>query len=125
MENVKKARTIRFFSKEELSILEPFINGTEKFTVKVCDELANRFSRNSQSVYQFVYRKRKMMNKPAKKQRFNLSKVKTDKTVARDKSVTTNTPMFKHGEFIIPVSSWEVRNNNGATSLVLKFEKSI
>ena len=59
MENVKKARTIRFFSKEELSILEPFINGTEKFTVKVCDELANRFSRNSQSVYQFVYRKRK------------------------------------------------------------------
>jgi hypothetical protein len=125
MENVKKVRTLRFFTKEELSILEPFVNGTEKLTFKMCHELAARFNRNAQSVYQYVHRKRKAANKPAKKQRFNLSKVKTDKTVARDKSVTTSTPMFKHGEFIIPVSSWEVRNNNGATSLVLKFEKSI
>ena len=123
MENVKK--TIKFFTKEELSILMPYVNGTEKFTVKVCDELAAKFGRNSQAVYQFVYRKRKAINQPAKKQKLNLSKVKTDKTVSRDKSVNNNTPMFKQGEFIIPVSSWEVRNTNGATSLVLKFDKSI
>lgn len=125
MENVKSNRKMNFFTAEEKAILEPYINGSEKFTQKISRELGQKFGRAPINVYQYVYRHLKNRGKATKKQRFNLQKVKVDKTITRDKSVKSNTPMFKHGEFVIPVSSWEVRNNNGATSLVLKFDKSI
>jgi hypothetical protein len=92
--------------------------------MKACNELSAQIGRSYKNIYQYIYRNKKAVGK-SKKVRVNSAKVNTDKTVTRDKSVNNNTPMFKQGEFIIPVSSWEVRNNNGTTSLVLKFDKSI
>lgn len=122
MENVKKVKSFRMFTKEELSILTPYIKGQEKFTTKVCDVLSQQLNRSSSSLYQYVYRKRNEYkgSKPTA-----TKKTTVDNTVKREKVTANSTPMFKHGEFIIPVSSWEVRNTNGSTSLVLKFDKSI
>lgn len=122
MENVKKVKSFKMFTKEELSILTPYIKGQEKFTTKVCDVLSQQLGRSYSSLYQYVYRKRNQ-NKTSKST--EAKKTTVDNTVKREKVTANNTPMFKHGEFIIPVSSWEVRNTNGTTSLVLKFEKSI
>lgn len=125
MENVQNSvKKLRFFTKEEIQILTPYITGKEKISMIICDQLAKKFNRKPYDVYQYVYRKKKA-NKNNIIKDVTPKKTVADKTTTRDKSVVNNTPMFKHGEFIIPVSSWEVRNTNGTTSLVLKFEKSI
>jgi hypothetical protein len=123
MEKIVKARPIKFFTKEEVAILKPYITGGQKFTLPVCNTIAEELSRTPSSVYQYVYRKRSLSK--ANKAVAEVKKSTVDTTATRDKSVNNNTPVFKHGEFIIPVSSWEVRTNNGTTSLVLKFDKSI
>jgi hypothetical protein len=126
MENVRTTKSIKHFSNSEKAMLEPYINGSQKITFAKCEEISKITGREAVNIYQFVYRESKKVKngtgKAKAKKRFNLEKVKT---ITRDKSVTTNTPTFKQGEFIIPVNSWEVRNNNGTTSLVLKFDKSI
>ena len=122
MENVKKVKSFKMFTKEELSILTPYIKGQEKFTAKVCDVLSQQLNRSCSSLYQYVYRKR---NQHKVSKSTEAKKTTVDNTIKREKVTANNAPMFKHGEFIIPVSSWEVRNTNGTTSLVLKFEKSI
>lgn len=125
MEKVKTKMSIKHFSDSEKAILEPYTNGSQKITFAKCVELSSTLGREAINIYQYVYRQLKKADKSIKKQRFNLQKVKVNKTITHDKSVKGNTPLFKHGEFVIPVSSWEVRSNNGNTSLVLKFDKSI
>jgi hypothetical protein len=112
------------FTKEEKAILKPYVTGEKEINKQVCDELSVQIGRSFKNIYQYIYRNKRAVGK-SKKVKANSVKVKADKTVTRDKSLANNTPMFKQGEFIIPVSSWEVRNNNGTTSLVLKFDKSI
>lgn len=126
MENVQTSvKKLRFFTKEEIQTLTPYITGKEKISMVICETLAKKFNRKPYDVYQYVYRKKKKADKNNTVKDVAPKKAVADKTVTRDKSVVNSTPMFKHGEFIIPVSSWEVRNTNGSTSLVLKFEKSI
>lgn len=127
MENVKKSKPMKFFNPEEIQILTPYITGEKEFNTQTAITLGKQFGRSRSSVYQYVHAKKKSYVKGdvVKQRKPYTRKAVVDKTVTRDKSVVNNTPMFKHGEFIIPVSSWEVRNSNGTTSLVLKFEKSI
>lgn len=112
------------FTKEEKAILKPYVTGEKEINKQVCDELSVQIGRSFKNIYQYIYRNKRAIGK-SKKVRANSVKVKTDKAITRDKSVKGDTPMFKQGEFIIPVSSWEVRSNNGNTTLVLKFDKSI
>jgi hypothetical protein len=125
MEAVKTVKPFKLFTKEEKAILSQYINGSKKITMNECALLGEQIGREPINVYQFIYRQRKLAAIAKESKKANSVKVSNDKTTTRDKSVKGNTPMFKQGEFIIPVSSWEVRTNNGTTSLVLKFDKSI
>lgn len=124
MEALKTKKSIKHFTKKERAILLPYVTGLKKITIKDCKEIGSRIGRDSFNVYQYVYRQKKALLKQTNTEP-NSIKVSNDKTTTRDKSVNINTPVLKQGEFIIPVSSWEVRTKNGNTSLVLKFDKSI
>ena len=115
----------KFFINEEISKLMPYIDGTFKFDYNVAKTLATELSRTTNSVYQYVRKQKKNFKSIGRVTRKYTKRVKADSTKSVDKSVVNNQGMLKHGEFIIPVSSFELRSDKGVTSLVLKFENSI
>ena len=123
MVNLQKPQ--KFFVNEEIAKLMPYINGSLKFDYTVAKTIAAELSRTTNSVYQYVRKQKKNYKNMGRVTRKYTKRVKADSTKSVDKSVVNNQGVFKHGEFIIPISSFELRTDNGATSLVLKFEKSI
>lgn len=119
---VSKKKPQKFFSNEEISKLMPYINGSLKFDYSVAKDLAIDMLRSTGSVYQYVRKQRRNYKQLGRVTR-NYSK--RTNTISADKSVVKSSNILKHGEFIIPISSFELRSNDGTTSLVLKFEKSI
>ena len=115
----------KFFINEEISKLMPYIDGTFKFDYNVAKTLATELSRTTNSVYQYVRKQKKNFKSMGRVTRKYTKRVKVDATKSVDKSIVNNQGVLKHGEFIIPVSSFELRTDKGVTSLVLKFEKSI
>jgi hypothetical protein len=122
---VNQQKPQKFFVNEEISKLMPYINGSLKFDYNVAKTVAAELSRTTNSVYQYVRKQKKNYKNMGRVTRKYTKRVKTDSTKSVDKSVVNNQGVLKHGEFIIPISSFELRTDNGATSLVLKFEKSI
>ena len=123
MVNLQKPQ--KFFVNEEISKLMPYINGSLKFDYNVAKGLAAELSRTTNSVYQYVRKQKKNYKSMGRVTRKYTKRVKADSTKSVDKSVVNNQGVLKHGEFIIPISSFELRSDKGVTSLVLKFEKSI
>lgn len=123
MVNLQKPQ--KFFVNEEISKLMPYINGSLKFDYNVAKTVAAELSRTTNSVYQYVRKQKKNYKNMGRVTRKYTKRTKIDSTKSVDKSIVNNQGMLKHGEFIIPISSFELRTDNGATSLVLKFEKSI
>jgi len=122
---VNQQKPQKFFVNEEISKLMPYIDGTLKFDYNVAKTLATELSRTTNSVYQYVRKQKKNYKNMGRVTRKYTKRVKVDATKSVDKSIVNNQGVLKHGEFIIPVSSFELRTDKGVTSLVLKFEKSI
>lgn len=122
---VNQLKPQKFFTNEEISKLMPYINGSLKFDYTVAKTLGAELSRTTNSVYQYVRKQKKNYKSLGRVTRKYTKRNKVDSTKSIDKSVVNNQGSFKHGEFIIPINSFELRSDNGVTSLVLKFEKSI
>ena len=122
---VNQQKPQKFFVNEEISKLMPYINGSLKFDYNVAKGLAAELSRTTNSVYQYVRKQKKNYKSMGRVTRKYTKRVKVDATKSVDKSIVNNQGVLKHGEFIIPINSFELRSDKGVTSLVLKFEKSI
>lgn len=122
---VNQQKPQKFFVNEEIAKLMPYINGSLKFDYNVAKTIAAELSRTTNSVYQYVRKQKKNYKNMGRVTRKYTKRTRVDSTKSVDKSIVNNQGVFKHGEFIIPISSFELRTDNGATSLVLKFEKSI
>jgi hypothetical protein len=113
----------KFFTNEEISKLMPYISGNVKFDYSVAKELAAVLSRTTNSVHKYVRNQKAIYKELGRVKRRYTKRVNNDVKVTTDKSVVNTTSIIKHGEFIIPISSFELRTDNGSTSLVLKFSK--
>lgn len=105
----KTKTTLRLFSSEEKSILNKWINvpkGQRLPTAEV-EAFCKKYNRKLVAVYQYLQRARN--GKIASKQS-NIVKP------------TENLTTLRRNEFVIPVSNWELRSENGQTNLILKFK---
>jgi hypothetical protein len=114
-------KSTKSFSNEEISKLMPYINGNLKFDYTVAKGLAAELSRTTNSVHKYVRNQKSVYKQLGRVKRSYTKKVNND--VTTDKSVVNTNNIIKHGEFIIPISSFELRTDKGTTSLVLKFNK--
>lgn len=121
MGNYKKHA--KFFTNEEISKLMPYINGNLKFDYAVAKGLATELSRTTNSVHKYVRNQKSIYKDLGRVKRRYTKKVNNDVKTTTDKSVVNTTNIIKHGEFIIPINSFELRSDKGVTSLVLKFKK--
>jgi hypothetical protein len=101
----------------------PYINGNLRFDYNVAKGLAAELSRTTNSVHKYVRNQKVIYKDLGRVKRRYTKKVSNDVKVTTDKSVVNTTNIIKHGEFIIPINSFELRNDKGVTSLVLKFKK--
>lgn len=104
----KTKRTIRFYSESEYNALKPAIEGKTKLTQDFVENIAKKFNRTTGSIKQYVYEQRSKLG-------YTAGKPTTDSTYKQS--------AFKKGEFVIPITNWEIRTVDGVTNLVLKFGK--
>ncbi len=109
-------RTVRFYSKEEMKDLAPFIKGGETPTKESLKDFCKKYNRSYGSVQVRVYTLRKKKNS-AKKVMVKQSPKVSLKPTVKDKT-TVN---LSKGEFKIPISNWNVSNENGQFYFVVKF----
>lgn len=110
-----KAVSLRLFTSEEKAFLSSLISLPPKarFPEDIVDNFCKKFKRKPVAVYQYVTRERKRL-------------IMMEKSVTPDVPVVT-TPTkdlstLRRNEFVIPVTNWELRTENGTTSLILKFK---
>jgi hypothetical protein len=121
---VTNTKPNKFFSNEEISKLMPYITGELRFNPQVAKQLATEMSRTTYSVYTYVRKQKTNYKQLGRVTRKYKKRVKTDLTKSIDKLTVNKDTLVKYGEFIIPINSFELRTDNGSTSLILKFEKS-
>jgi hypothetical protein len=121
---VTKTKPSKFFNNEEISKLMPYITGELRFNPQVAKQLATEMSRTTYSVYTYVRKQKTNYKQLGRVTRKYKKRVKTDLMKSVDKLTVNKDTLVKYGEFIIPINSFELRTDNGSTSLVLKFEKS-
>jgi hypothetical protein len=106
---------VRFFSAEEKVYLDKFVAvpKRKKFPKELVQEFCTKFNRDVRSIYQYTnrFRNNKIVN-------VDKASAKTEKT----SPVLTDFTAIKRNEFIIPVTNWELRTENGQTNLILKFK---
>jgi hypothetical protein len=109
-------KVLRFYSREEIKALEPFIKDGQSVSEKALAEFCAQNNRSFGSVQVYIYSKRKQ-NK--QKRAYKKSQaVKADLTpVAKDQSIAK----MSKGEFKIPVNNWNITNENGQMFLNIKF----
>lgn len=95
---------IRFYSEADHNYLLPAIEGKVKLSQEFVEKAAKKLKRTPASIRQYVYNRR-------------------DKTGGEDPTI--NRSSFKQGEFIIPISKWEIKTRNGVTQLIFKFGKNV
>jgi hypothetical protein len=98
------AKTIRFYSGEELKELQQIQQLSKKERRGLTEKFAKKHKRNVASVY----------NKMSK-----MSK-KTKGSFVKDVSLKTS-PSSKKGEFVIPVKNWKLQHEDGNLSIVINF----
>ena len=108
-----KKPAVRFFSEEEKVFLQKFLATPKRqaHPAELVNEFCTKFNRDIRSIYQYVNRHRNGLIVGAHKE-----PKKTSTPVVTDFTV------IKRNEFIIPVTNWELRTENGQTSLILKFK---
>lgn len=111
-----KKPAVRFFSEEEKQFLNKFLEFPKhaRYPKELVTEFCKKYKRDLKSIRQYVYR----YNSGA-----IVNKTTTPtKTVAASSPITTDFTAVKRNEFIIPVTNWELRTQDGQTSLILKFK---
>lgn len=120
---VSNKKPNKIFTNEEISTLMPYINGNMKFDYSVAKLLAKDLSKTTNSVHKYVRNQKAIYKELGRVKRRYTKRTNNDVKTTTDKSVVNTTSIVKHGEFIIPINSFELRSDNGITSLVLKFDK--
>lgn len=108
-----KQSKVRFYTEAEYEALRPAIEGRQKLTSEFLTAICKKFNRSEHSLRQYIYDKRS-----------KLGYTKKNSPVVDNNRLTTPSS-FKQGEFVIPITNWEVRTINGTPNLVLKFGKSL
>ena len=108
-------KTLKFYTKEENKELVPFIKGDLQPTKEALNDFCEKYNRNFESVRVRIYILRRK-NK-TKKALVKGSPVASLKPTMKDKT-TVN---LSKGEFKIPISNWNVSNENGQFYFVVKF----
>jgi hypothetical protein len=103
------AKTLKFYTQEELTELQPFAEGKLSPSAKNLAAFCEKYNRGHMGVQVQVYKMRK--GKTSKRQTPSLPKApKTEAKVNKN-------------EFIIPITRWEIRNDEQGNNLVLHFSK--
>jgi hypothetical protein len=104
------SKSLRLFSQEEKKFLSKLVSlpVKAKFPADIVEEFCRKFDRKPVAVYQFVQRERRRLN----------VQPPVSPIVAPTKDLTT----LRRNEFVIPVTNWELRSENGHTNLILKFK---
>jgi hypothetical protein len=115
MSTTKTKRTLKFYSKQELKDLVPFIKDGQKPTEENLKSFCEKYNRNFESVRVYVYIKRK-------RNRDNKALIKgAPKASLKPTMKDKTTVNLSKGEFKIPISNWNVSNENGQFYFVVKF----
>lgn len=106
-----KAQALRLFSQDEKDFLSSLVSlpAKARFPQDVVESFCKKFKRKPVAVYQYVQRERKRLNT-------------IEKSVTTAVSPTKDLTTLRRNEFVIPVTNWELRTENGNTSLILKFK---
>jgi len=106
----------RFFTEEEKEFLKRFLETPkgQSHPPALVKEFCKKFDRDLRSIIQYTTRYRRN-NAVATE---SVAPVKREKV----KPVMTDFTAIKRNEFIIPVTNWELRTENGQTNLILKFK---
>ena len=100
-------KTIRFYSKKELSALKSFIKGHTKPNDANLAEFCKQYQRSADSVRALVYKLRKQNGTTRRTKRVNSTK----------NDVLT----VMKNEFKIPIKNWNVSQENGTFYFSVKF----
>jgi hypothetical protein len=98
-------KQFRFFSAEEKKALEPYYLEGKAVTAENLQSFCQKYQRSLDSCRGIIYNLRMK-----------------HKTTTRNKSVAKkDMPVLKKNEFVIPITNWEIRTENGVNNLILKF----
>ena len=109
-------RKMRFYSKEELKELAPFIKQGQKPNEESLKEFCKKYNRPYLAVLATIYNKRRAKNKVK-----NL--VKRDSTKASLNPIAKNKTKvnLSKGEFHIPIKSWSITQHTDGFYFNVKF----
>jgi hypothetical protein len=111
-----KKQTLRFYSQEEKKALKPFINKNLSPSEENLKDFCKKYNRNFPSVQVYIYTNRK--RKVERKEMLGKNSPKAAlKPTLKNKSKVN----LSKGEFKIPISNWNVTNDNGQFYFVVKF----
>ena len=100
--NSSSKKTLTMYSDEEMAELEPYISGEKKVSRYNLAPFCNKTKRNYKTVYQKILGKKKKFTP-------------TVDSPVKDQA------MIKKGQFIIPITKYDIQNIDGKMSLVLNF----
>lgn len=110
MAKTKRILDYRLFSAEEKSIMNKWVSypkGTKLPSDEV-ETFCKSYNRKPIAVYQYLQRQRASKNF-----------TKTSSNIIKP---TQDLSTLRRNEFVIPVTNWELRSENGVTNLILKFK---
>lgn len=109
-------RTLRFYSKEEKKALAPFMSKKIAVNEENLKDFCKKYDRSYGSVQVYIYTNRK--RKIERKQILGKNSPKASlRPTIKDKSKVN----LSKGEFKIPISNWNVSNDNGQFYFIVKF----
>lgn len=112
----KTSPKLRFFSEQEKAILDKWaaLPKGHQAPKQEVEAFCKKYNRTVTSIYQYKERFRKNLvdNNVAS------SNAKQPAVVKPTQDLST----LRRNEFVIPVTSWELRSENGQTNLILKFK---
>jgi hypothetical protein len=106
-------KKIRFYSREEIKALEPYIKNGEPIREAALAEFCTKYNRSFASVQIYIYTKRKKIKQ---KRAYNKNQPVTAQLTESNSPIKMN-----KGEFKIPITNWNVSSENGQFYFVVKF----
>lgn len=105
----KTKTTLRLFSAEEKSIMNKWLNIPKghRLPADEVEAFCKKYNRKVIAIYQYIQRTR------------NAKFTSKESNIVKP---TENLTTLRRNEFVIPVTNWELRSENGQTNLILKFK---
>lgn len=101
----KAKKTVRFYSKEEMKVLNPFIRSNQPLSDDSLSEFCSKYDRSMASVKALIYSKRQKNKKLT-------TKYKVKRSFGKLRS-TDDVINLTKGEFNIPIKSWSMSQEDG------------